>query len=279
MEDGTPMKKVSAQSLKRPCEECGSDMEVKWARGKSFMGCTGYPKCKATGQLPEGVYVEKPKPEDAGARCDKCGRGMVIRKSRRGPFLSCSGFPRCRNAMPTDKLDHLKQLEAEGQIPDPPPPPVPGAKGKAAAGSRKNLSKEEIAALGPPPAGFAWTRTGKPTVEVMPKDGVLTCFECGSDMRMRTGRFGPFFACTSNKCKTAANLRGEAKKQAEAEAPENTAKPIATEEKCKECGKPMMLRLGKMGRFLACSGYPECKTTREPPPGLLRELAAAGAAD
>ena len=43
-------------------------------------------------------------------------------------------------------------------------------------------------------------------------------------------------------------------------------------------GKPMLLRLGTRGRFLACSGYPECKKTMEPPPGLLREVAAAGAA-
>ena len=52
---------------------------------------------------------------------------MVIRKSRRGPFLSCSGFPRCRNAMPTDKLEHLRELEDKGEIPDPPPPNAKGA--------------------------------------------------------------------------------------------------------------------------------------------------------
>ncbi len=276
MEDGTPLRKVEAASLKKDCAECHSDMEVKWSRGKAFLGCTNYPKCKATEQLPPDVYVEKPKPEAAGARCDKCGRDMVIRKARRGPFLSCSGFPKCRNAMPTDKLEELKQMEADGKIPDPPPEPKPGEK-KPAAGRRKNLTKEEIAALGPPPKGFAWTRTGRPTIEVMPKDGVLTCFECGNEMRMRTGRFGPFFACTDRKCKAAANLRGEAKKQAEAESPENSAEPIKTDETCPECGKPMMLRMGQRGRFLACSGYPECKTTKEPPPGMLKELAGAGA--
>ncbi|HPF40266.1 MAG TPA: type I DNA topoisomerase [Phycisphaerae bacterium] len=278
MEDGTPLRKVEASSLKQKCAECGAEMEVKWARGKAFLGCTGYPKCKATEQLPDDVYVEKPRPEEAGVRCDKCGRNIVIRKSRRGPFLSCSGFPKCRNAMPMDKLDHLKELEKEGKIPEPPPEPAPGAKGKAKAGGRKNLTKEEIAALGPPPEGFVWTRTGRPTVEVLPENGVLTCFECGGEMRMRTGRFGPFFACGSPKCKAAANLRGDAKKQAEAESPEANAKPIETDQVCPDCGKPMLLRLGNRGRFLACSGYPECKKTMEPPAGLLREVAAAGAA-
>ena len=33
---------------------------------------------------------------------------------------------------------------------------------------------------------------------------------------------------------------------------------------CEEnCGKPMVLKRGRFGQFLACSGYPECKTTRK----------------
>jgi len=35
-----------------------------------------------------------------------------------------------------------------------------------------------------------------------------------------------------------------------------------TDEVCPSCGKPMVVRVGRFGRFLACSGYPECKTTR-----------------
>ena len=47
---------------------------------------------------------------------------------------------------------------------------------------------------------------------------------------------------------------------------EKIKKEIMTEEKCPKCGKPMMIRSGRYGDFLACSGYPECKTTR-PLPG------------
>lgn len=36
----------------------------------------------------------------------------------------------------------------------------------------------------------------------------------------------------------------------------------ATNENCPECGKPLLIRLGRAGRFVACSGYPECKYTR-----------------
>ena len=47
---------------------------------------------------------------------------------------------------------------------------------------------------------------------------------------------------------------------------EKIKKEILTEEKCPKCGKPMMIRSGRFGDFMACSGYPECKTTR-PLPG------------
>jgi len=33
-------------------------------------------------------------------------------------------------------------------------------------------------------------------------------------------------------------------------------------ETCPACGKPMVIKSGRFGKFLACSGYPECKTTR-----------------
>jgi len=35
-----------------------------------------------------------------------------------------------------------------------------------------------------------------------------------------------------------------------------------TEELCEVCGRPMVIKWGRNGRFMACSGYPECKNTR-----------------
>jgi DNA topoisomerase-1 len=34
---------------------------------------------------------------------------------------------------------------------------------------------------------------------------------------------------------------------------------IPLDEKCPKCGRPLVLKSGKFGRFKACSGYPECK--------------------
>jgi len=38
--------------------------------------------------------------------------------------------------------------------------------------------------------------------------------------------------------------------------------PELTEETCPECGKPLVIKTGRYGKFLACSGYPECKYTK-----------------
>jgi len=35
-----------------------------------------------------------------------------------------------------------------------------------------------------------------------------------------------------------------------------------SEETCPNCGRPMVIKVGRFGKFLACSGYPDCKTTR-----------------
>jgi DNA topoisomerase I len=35
-----------------------------------------------------------------------------------------------------------------------------------------------------------------------------------------------------------------------------------TDATCQNCGKPMSIKLGRFGRFLSCTGYPECKTSR-----------------
>lgn len=48
-------------------------------------------------------------------------------------------------------------------------------------------------------------------------------------------------------------LVDEAYSKMEKNAPEETG------DTCPECGKPLVYRYGKFGKFIACSGYPECK--------------------
>jgi DNA topoisomerase-1 len=110
--------------------------------------------------------------------------------------------------------------------------------------------------------------------EALPTDQV--CDKCGKPMVQKWGRFGAFLACSGYpECKSTREI-GAASAAAGAEndasdlpAAAKAAKikaepdPIEAEaEPCEKCGKPMVLRRGRFGPFLACSGYPECKTTR-----------------
>ncbi|MDX2031194.1 MAG: type I DNA topoisomerase [Blastocatellia bacterium] len=109
------------------------------------------------------------------------------------------------------------------------------------------------------------------------------CDKCGAKMAIKFGRFGQFLACTNYpECKNTreiakpAGATGGASEATGEAAAEN---PYA-DEVCEKCGKPMSLKRGRFGQFLACTGYPECKTTRKitksgaaaAPPKLLDEL-------
>jgi DNA topoisomerase-1 len=49
---------------------------------------------------------------------------------------------------------------------------------------------------------------------------------------------------------------------------------IPTDIKCEKCGKPMVIRLGRNGQFLACTGYPDCDGTSDLPPELAAQYAS-----
>jgi DNA topoisomerase I len=86
------------------------------------------------------------------------------------------------------------------------------------------------------------------------------CDKCGSKMAIKFGKFGQFLACTNYpECKNTRDLARPPAANGEAAVEEN---PYA-DETCEKCGKPMTLKRGRFGQFLACTGYPECKTTRK----------------
>ncbi|MDE2780452.1 MAG: type I DNA topoisomerase [Chloroflexota bacterium] len=49
----------------------------------------------------------------------------------------------------------------------------------------------------------------------------------------------------------------------------------ATDEVCENCGMPMVIKTGRFGRFMACTGYPQCRTTKQ----IKEGEDEAGAAD
>ena len=49
--------------------------------------------------------------------------------------------------------------------------------------------------------------------------------------------------------------------EAERKLPKFEQRDEPTDEVCVNCGKPMVIKTGRFGRFISCTGYPECKTT------------------
>jgi DNA topoisomerase-1 len=83
------------------------------------------------------------------------------------------------------------------------------------------------------------------------------CEECKSIMVIKWGRRGEFLACSSYpKCKNTKEFKMN--EQGDIEIVEQKT----SDEKCTKCGSPMVVKHGRFGEFLACSSYPDCKTTK-----------------
>ncbi len=82
------------------------------------------------------------------------------------------------------------------------------------------------------------------------------CPKCGDELLLRGGRFGNFIACSGfPKCKYTEQV------DADGNVVEKPAEEIS-EQKCEKCGSDMLIKNGRNGKFLACSGYPKCKNTK-----------------
>jgi DNA topoisomerase-1 len=82
----------------------------------------------------------------------------------------------------------------------------------------------------------------------------LTCEKCGQPMVIKWGRRGEFLACSGYpECKNTKNFTRDD------DGTIRPAEPETTDEVCEKCGRPMQVRFGRYGKFLGCSGYPECR--------------------
>ena len=90
------------------------------------------------------------------------------------------------------------------------------------------------------------------------------CGKCGKPMVVKWGRYGKFLACTGYpECRNTAELKDTSGGEGEAGSGETALSPTAMhQETCEKCGKEMVVRRGRFGQFLACTGYPACRNTR-----------------
>ncbi len=87
----------------------------------------------------------------------------------------------------------------------------------------------------------------------------LVCEKCGKPMVIKWGKHGSFIACTGYpECTNTRELT--------VDLPDVDTANLGEQDEaeyCENCGRPMVLKKGRFGQFFACSGYPECKTTKQ----------------
>ena len=89
------------------------------------------------------------------------------------------------------------------------------------------------------------------------------CERCGAPLVIKWGKHGSFYACSTfdkedpNTCKFTKENPINLPDLDSADVQETTQ-----EEYCENCGRVMVLKRGRFGQFMACTGYPDCKTTR-----------------
>jgi DNA topoisomerase I len=83
------------------------------------------------------------------------------------------------------------------------------------------------------------------------------CEKCGKPMVIKWGRNGHFLACSGYPdCRNTKEFTQNADGSLTIVA---TTRP--SDQICPTCGSPMVIKRGRFGEFLACSRYPDCKTT------------------
>ncbi|TDJ06246.1 MAG: type I DNA topoisomerase [Deltaproteobacteria bacterium] len=95
------------------------------------------------------------------------------------------------------------------------------------------------------------------------RDGVpagIDCNECGAPMIIKWGKRGEFLSCSKYpECKNAKPFNydedGNIKVVEKVE-------PELSDINCDKCGKPMVIRQSRYGKFYGCSGYPGCKNIK-----------------
>ena len=89
------------------------------------------------------------------------------------------------------------------------------------------------------------------------------CERCGSPLVIKWGKHGSFYACSTydkenpESCTFTKENPINLPDLDSADMQETTQ-----EEYCENCGRVMVLKRGRFGQFMACTGYPDCKTTR-----------------
>ena len=202
--------------------------------------------------------------------CPTCGRKMGIRTASTGVFLGCSGYnlppkERCTTTMNLTPGDEAVLVadddELETEV-------LRQKKRCAKCGTAMDSylldEQRKLYVCGNNP-GCDGYLVESGAFKIKGYDGpLIECEKCGSDMQLKSGRFGKYFGCTNSDCKNTRKLlrSGEA-------APPKEDPVHLPELSCEKSDAYFVLRDGAAGLFLAASTFPRSRETRAP---LVAEL-------
>jgi DNA topoisomerase-1 len=211
-------------------------------------------------------------PTETDIPCPTCERPMQIRVASTGVFLGCSGYSlppkeRCKTTINLVSGDEVvaadEDVEGEGET------RLLRKKRRCPKCSTAMDSylvdegrKLHVCGNNPDCSGF---EVEKGTFRIKGYEGpTLECDKCGSEMQLKTGRFGKYFGCTSDECKNTRKLL----KSGEPAPPKMDPVPMP-ELTCQKVEDTYVLRDGASGLFLAASKFPKNRETRPP---LIKEI-------
>lgn len=213
------------------------------------------------------------KPTDTDIPCPKCGRPMQIRTASTGVFLGCSGYSlppkeRCKStinltpgeeAISTDNAEEAEEAENALLRQRKRCPKCNASMDSYLIDDKRKL---HICGNNPDCSGYV---VEEGNFKIRGYEGpVIECDKCGSDMQLKTGRFGKYFGCTNEECTNTRKLlrNGQA-------APPKMPPVSMPELACEKVEDHYVLRDGAAGLFLAASKFPKNRETRAP---LVSEL-------
>jgi DNA topoisomerase-1 len=183
--------------------------------------------------------------------CEKCGKPLVIKWGKNGRFLACTNYPACKNTK-NFKQDENGEILPEEKTTDIPCPLC----GKPML-SRQGRFGKFLGCSAFPECKHTINLAPDGTPATIPAEGTTPasiCEKCGKPMALKRGRFGTFLGCTGYP---------ECKNIVKTNASGASAGPAAPQEisdiPCDKCGKPTAVKMGRYGKFLGCTGYPECR--------------------
>lgn len=204
-------------------------------------------------------------PTETNIACNLCGRPMQVRTASTGVFLGCSGYAlppkeRCKgtmNLVPGEEAisaDADDEAESRLLINKHRCPKCNTAMDSYLVDETRKL---HVCGNNPDCDGF---EVEEGSFKIKGYDGpVLECDKCGSDMQLKTGRFGKYFGCTNEDCKNTRKLL----RNGEPAPPKMDPVPMP-ELACQKVDDTYVLRDGAAGIFLAASQFPKNRETRAP---------------